>query len=134
MRRCLALLIVLAVAASAFAVHTARKKREAAYQAKLRTYSQVFHPGITRKALEDHLRSSSTNFTRLATRFDPERAPQVGDLVKLGEGTSPFGCTDAYVYVAFVFTPSTPPNPAAIQLNDSDVLERIELFSEADCL
>jgi hypothetical protein len=134
MRRWLVLLIVLAVAVSALATHTARKKRDAAYQDKLRSYSKLFHPGITRKELEDGLRSSDTNFTRLATRFGPRLEAGVGDLVALGEGTSPFGCTDAHVYVAFVFTPSNSPNPAAIQLNDADLLERIELYSQAGCL
>lgn len=118
------------------AVRTARKRRDAAYQAKLRAYSEVFHPGITRKELEDHLRSSHTNFTRIATRFGPPEYSEagVGDLVELGEGTSALGCTDTHVYVAFVFTSSTLPNPAAIQLNDSDVLERLELHALAGCL
>ena len=44
---------------------SAQQKRETAYQAKLQSYSDVLKPGITRKNVEDYLRTKGVAFGRL---------------------------------------------------------------------
>jgi hypothetical protein len=102
MKRWLLVLIALVIAVSALAVRssvraTASRKREIGYQIELRTYSEALHPGMTRRELEDYLRSNNTNFTWVFAAYGGRRVGQYADLVKIGE-------------------------------DDSDVLERIELF------
>ena len=128
MKRWLLVLIALVVAVSALAVRssvqaTARRKREIGYQAELRTYSEALHPGITRKKLEDHLRLNNTNFGSVFTAYGGRSESQWADVVKIGEESAPWYCSEAYVYVAFEFSAVE-----HFKRNDSDVLERIELF------
>ena len=42
-----------------------KEKREAAYQAKLLSYSDVLKPGMTRKNVEDFLRGKDVAFGQL---------------------------------------------------------------------
>jgi hypothetical protein len=136
MRRRLILWIVLVVAASAVVVQSvraeSRERREIGYQAKLRTYSEAFHRGITRKELEDYLRSSHTNFSQVSTRYGyPERNEwQEADLVEIGQETPPWFCSRSPVYVAFEFI-----STEKLKVNDADILERIELYRpDTGCL
>jgi len=128
MKRWLVILTVSVIVLSALAVRrsvqtTARRKREIGYQAALRTYSDAFHPGITRKELEDSLRSRRINFTRMYTAFGGTTQCQYADLVKIGEETAPWYCEVEYVYVAIEFSGTD-----KYKQNDADVLERIEEF------
>lgn len=85
---------------------------------------------MTRKELEDYLRSHHTNFTWAFTAYGGRRVSQYADLVKIGEETAPWFCSEAYVYVAFEFS-----GVEQFKQNDSDVLERIELFRpDTGCL
>ncbi len=125
------MLIALVVAVSALAVRssiraTASRKREIGYQVELRTYSEALHSGITRKELEDYLRSNNSNFTWVFTAYGGRRVSQYADLVKIGEEAAPWFCSEAHVYVAFEFS-----GMEKFKQNDSDVLERIELFRPA---
>jgi len=108
MKRWLLMLIALVIALSALAVRSSvrameRRKREIGYEVALRTYSEAFHPGITRKELEDYLRSRNTHFYSVLTGFGGRTESQYADLVKIGEETPPWYCSEAYVYVAFEF-------------------------------
>jgi hypothetical protein len=128
MKRWLLLLIALVIAVSALAVRssaraTARRKREIGYQVGLSTYSKALHLGITRKELEDYLRLNNTNFASVFTAYGGRRESQWADVVKIGEESSPWYCSEAYVYVAFEFS-----GAEQFKRNDSDVLEKIELF------
>lgn len=135
MKRRLLILIALVIVLSALAVRSsvramARRKREIGYEAALRTYSAAFHPGITRKELEDRLRSSNTHFSWTSTAYGGRTETQYADLVKIGEENAPWYCSEEYVYVAFEFT-----GVAINEQNDSDVLERIEIFRpDSGCL
>lgn len=127
----IALVFVLAAVAVRSSVRTmARRKREIGYKVELRTYSEAFHPGITRKELEDYLRSRNTNFSWTYTAFGGRTESQYADLVKIGEETAPWYCSEEYVYVAFEFS-----GVETYKQNDSDVLERIEIFrQDSGCL
>jgi hypothetical protein len=56
---------------------------------------------MTRKDVEDYLRSRNTKFTWIWTAFGGRRESQYADLVKIGEETAPWYCSEACVYVAF---------------------------------
>ena len=135
MKRWLVILTVLVIVLSALAVRrsvqtTERRKREIGYKVALRTYSEAFHPGIARRELEDSLRSRNTDFTWMYTAFGERTESQYADLVKIGEETAPWYCEEEYVYVAFEFS-----GVERHKQNDSDVLERIEIFQpDEGCL
>ncbi len=104
----------------------AKKKREIGYAYALKSYSQALHTGMTRKNVEDYLRSKNTTFTWIFTAFGPRGDSQTADIVKIGEEAAPWFCSEAYVYVAFEYTFTRIED---IHRQDpSDILERIELF------
>jgi hypothetical protein len=129
MKRGLILLIGAAVLMSALAVRSsiraaAKRKREVGYAVALKTYLEALHPGMARSDVEAYLRSRSTQFSWVYTAFGGRRESQYADVVKIGEETAPWYCGEAYVYVAFEFTPVGDVDSQ----NDSDVLQRIEFF------
>lgn len=128
MRRWLAPVVTLAAVISALAVWStaramARRNRAIAYQTTVRAYSQALRPGVTRKQVEDYLRSRSVHFAWMYTAFGGRRESQYADLVKIGEESAPWYCSEEYVYVALEFS------------NESDLLQRIEIFQpDSGCL
>ncbi len=64
----------------------AQKKREAAYQATLQSYSDVLKPGMTRKYVEDYLRSKGVTVQHLCC-VDEKSA--LADLSKIGKEKHP---------------------------------------------
>jgi hypothetical protein len=128
MRRWLILLIVIAVLILALALRkitrdAAGRKREIRYNVALKAYSQTLHPGMTRKNIEEYLRSRNTQFGWIFTAFGGRRETQYADIVKIGEEAAPWYCSKAYVYVAFEFAPVK-----EFRQSDSDVLQRVEIF------
>jgi hypothetical protein len=128
MRRWPILLIVIAVLIAALAVRkitrdAARRKREIGYALALKAYSRALHPGMTRKEIEEYLRSRNTQFSWIFTAFGGRRESQYADIVKIGEEAAPWYCREAYVYVAFEFVPVKD-----FRQTDADVLQRIETF------
>jgi len=102
----------------------AQKKREGAYQSALHSYSEVLRPGMTRKEVEDYLRSKGIEFGPMCC-IDERSA--FADLVRIGKESAPWFCSEHNVYVAFQF--------AAVELHDnlpsrhdSDTLKRITIF------
>jgi len=125
------LLITTATLISALAVRnnireTARRKREIGYTVALKAYSQALHPGMTRKDVEGYLRSRNTQFTWIYTAFGGRRKSQYADVVKIGEEAAPWYCSEAYVHIALEFSPVKD-----FRQTDSDVLQRIEIYSRA---
>jgi hypothetical protein len=103
----------------------AQAKRETAYQAALRSYSQILKPGMKRKAVEDYLRSNKTEFQRL-TLDD--------DITKIGEDEPTLSCGPNGVYVRFQFTGVSQREPR-LDVNDEDALDEINIFHWANnCL
>jgi hypothetical protein len=128
MRRGLILLIAAAVLISALAVCSsvraaATRKRETGYSLALKAYSEALHAGMTRKDIEDYLRSRKTQFRSELGPIGGRPESQYADLVKIGEEAA-FFCSKAYVYVAFEFSPAYD-----FRLHtDADVLQRIEII------
>lgn len=97
------MLIALVMALSALAVWSSvramgRREREIGYEVALRKYSETVHPGITRKELEDYLRPRNTNFSWMFTAFGGRTTTQYAALVKIGEETAPWYCSEEYVW------------------------------------
>ena len=131
MKRWLVLLIPAAVLTVVLAARyinqeAARKRREIGYADALKSYSQALQPGMTRKDVENYLRSKNTKFTWIFTAFGARRVSQTADIVKIGEEAAPWFCSEAHVYVAFEYKFTRIED---IDRQDpSDILERIELF------
>jgi hypothetical protein len=73
---------------------TARKRREIGYADALKSYSEALHPGMTRKNVEDYLRSKNTKFTWIFTAFGARGVSQTADIVKIGEKAAPWFCNE----------------------------------------
>src|SRR6516225_9641172 len=100
MRRGL-ILIAAAVLISALAVWSsvraaATRKRETGYSLALKAYSEALHPGMTRKDIEDYLRSRKTQVRSELGPVAGRPESQWADLVKIGEEAT-FFCSKAYV-------------------------------------
>jgi hypothetical protein len=81
-----------------------REKRNIAYQATLRSYSEVFKPGMTRKEVEGLLRSRNNIFRQMWC-VDIKKSVDVwDDLVKIAQEDAPWVCSEKNIYIAFQFT------------------------------
>jgi Na+-transporting NADH:ubiquinone oxidoreductase subunit NqrC len=69
----------------------ARKKREAAYQTALLSYTQVLKPGMTRKEVEDYLHGRKVNFQQMCCVDATELSNRHSwdDLTKIGKEDPP---------------------------------------------
>jgi hypothetical protein len=128
MRAVVLLLTVVAVCNAAGP--DAQKKREAAYQATLESYSDVLKPGMTRKYVEDYLRSKSITWQQLCCIGE---GSAFADLMKIGTEKHPRYCSENDAYVAFQFVATEPHSlPVA---HDSDTLKSITIFHKLEvCL
>src|SRR5262249_17725210 len=124
------LLVVAAILISAIVVRSssraaARRKREAHYSDSLKAYSDALHPGMMRRDVEEYLRSRNAQFSWIYTAYGGRRESQYADVVKIGEESAPWYCSEAYVYIAFEFLPV---NSFSHDQTPTDVLQRIEIF------
>jgi hypothetical protein len=95
MRRILLAILLMAVAGLAFVgvrswcEKRAQRKREAAYESILRSYTQVLRPGMTRREVEDYLGTKSIKFQQMCCLegqdLDPTKRGFGGDY----PGTNP---------------------------------------------
>ena len=90
MRRGLILLIAAAVLISALAVWSSvraasRRKRETGHSLALKAYLEALPAGMTRKEVEDYLRSRKTQFRSELGPIGGRPESQYADLVKIGE-------------------------------------------------
>ena len=82
----------------------AQQKREIAYELALRSYSEHFRPGMTRKEVEDHLRGRNIGFQQMCCVDDKLSSKGVwDDITKIGKESAPWFCSENNVYVAFQF-------------------------------
>ncbi|HEY4951010.1 MAG TPA: hypothetical protein VIH88_11795 [Candidatus Acidoferrales bacterium] len=108
----------------------AQKKREAAYQATLLSYSDLLKPGMTRKYVEDYLRSKGAIVQQLCC---VEEKSALADLLKVGTQKHPWYCEEHNVYIAFQFVAIEPHKPW--EAYDSDTLKSIAIFHRPEgCL
>ncbi|MGB9404301.1 MAG: hypothetical protein WCA98_12240 [Candidatus Acidiferrales bacterium] len=120
--RVLVLVLLITTSCDAWA-QSAQKKREAAYQAKLQSYSDVLKPGMTRKDVEDYLRGKVVAFGQLCC-IDEKTAS--ADLVYIGKEKHPWYCEKHNVFIAFQFAAVEPHK--GWEAYDSDTLKRITVF------
>ena len=130
MKRWLALMIMITISAAVMLLSShvrsqSRKKREADYQSALRVYSEDLKPGWTRKEVEDYLRANGAKFTQMCCI---EERSAFADLVKVGEESAPWYCSEKSVHVAFEFAAAEPHQPW--EAYDTDVLRRITIFHQ----
>ena len=128
--RCFLIILVLATGIRDAGGQSAQQKREAGYQARLQSYSDILKPEMTRKNVEDYLRTKGVAFTRLCC-IDERSA--YADLVKIGTEKHPWYCEAHNVYIAFQFAAADPHK--VVEAYDSDTLKRITIFHHLDgCL
>jgi len=128
------LIAVALIAVSAGAYHfysvRARKKREAKYQQRLNSCTEIFHTDENRKAVEDYFRSHGTQFGKV---LGPGSLTSWSDYVRIGEEPAPWYCSNWEVYVMFDFAAVEKHNPW--DGRDSDLLKKIRLASHGEgCL
>jgi hypothetical protein len=127
-RRSLLIVTLVLVALSAVAIRhawgqRAQRKREAAYQSALQSYSEALKLGIARKSLEDYLRTKGTAFQQMCC-IDERSA--FAALVEIGKEKHPWYCNEHNVYIAFQFVAVEPHD--VFRAYDSDVLKRVTIF------
>jgi len=121
----LALALVSFGAAAAGAARAKRaRQREAAYQSALRSYSEVLLPGMSRTQVEEFLRRGDKPFRQMCCMGPPKNAWD--DLIKIGEESAPWYCSQHNVYVGFEFISSGTHRFA--EAHDTDSLKRVTLF------
>ena len=106
----------------------AQEAREASYQSAQRAYSEVFKPGMSRKQVEDYLRSRNVAFHQMCCSDDKEFPKGAyDDYVKIGQEEAPWFCSESNVYIDFHFI-HPQPNPVRFDAEDSDTLKTISIF------
>lgn len=107
-------------------------EREAYYHTVLAKYTSRLKPGMTREQVEQHLQTDGTRFRQMCcvanSRGEHVRIVGAGwdDLVKIGEESAPWFCSENNVYIAFEFNPKS--RGELSETNVSDVLKRVSVF------
>jgi hypothetical protein len=102
----------------------AAAKREAGYAAAVEAYAQKFAPGLTRKQVEHQLHTEGREFFHMCCMGAAHNA--FDTLVKIGEESPPWYCSEYYAYVGFEFiSDGTHDFPEA---RDADKLTTVRLF------
>lgn len=127
----IAAVVIALVSAGAVRSHlktVAREKRERGYQVALRTYSQALSPGLTRTEVERYLHAKDADFF---VEFGPFGGSYgSADLLRMGQETAPWYCSEQDVYLAFEFS-----DAEKDKQNASDVLEKVEIYRQYEgCL
>jgi hypothetical protein len=139
MKRWLVFLVAVgAIACVVMGVHIVREKRalrelaqrerEVAYQAALRSYSDVITPGMTRKEVEDYLGARNVSFRQMCCVDRKEFSKDVyDDLTKIGEEDAPWVCNEKNIYIAFQFR-GTQTHERESRAEASDRLSSVSLY------
>ena len=105
----------------------AAARREASYQAALRSYQEIFPPGTTRVAIESKLRLSGTQFHGICCD-----SGRYADEIQIGREPAPWYCSFNHVYLSLQFNAhadlSSDPEPGDVLIS-ATVIRRLE-----DCL
>jgi len=114
-------------------------EREAQYQTLLAKYTSEFKPGMSRDQVEQHLQKNGKRFEQMCcvANFRGEHASFIGsswdDLLKIGEESAPWFCSENNVYIAFEFNPKS--QGERPETNGSDALKRVSVFHHLEgCL
>jgi hypothetical protein len=108
------------------------KRREASYQAGLRSYSATLKPGMSRLDVEAFLTKGGKTFRQQCCIGGTSKNAW-DDLVKIGEEDTPWYCSEHIVYIALEFNSSgTQKLPTA---GPEDVLTRVSIYRQLEgCL
>jgi hypothetical protein len=144
MKRVILLVLVLAVIGLvAFGVRrrlaiNAKKNREAAYETKLRSFTQVLEPGMTRKQVRDYFHANNVEYSEdCCVVFDKSVIRHsYDDLVKIGQEDHPWYCGENNIYIAFQFADHEKQLPySQTKDNDLDTLTAITIYNQLEnCL
>jgi len=114
-------------------------EHEAYYQTLLTKYTGELKPGMTREQVEQRLQRDGSRFRQMCcvANFKGEHVTSVGagwdDLVKIGEESVPWFCSENNVYIAFEFNPKA--KGESSETNGSDILKRVSVFHQLEkCL
>jgi hypothetical protein len=80
---------------------SSQRKRQLEYRNIVKTYSDALKTGATRDLVESYLRSREKDFHNECCFSGYTNA--WADLVRIGQEIKPWYCSEANVYVAFVF-------------------------------
>jgi hypothetical protein len=114
-------------------------EREASYQTVLAKYTGECKPGASREQVERYLQTDGRQFTQMCcvANFRGQHVSPVGagydDLVKIGEESAPWFCSENNVYIAFEFNPKS--HGELSDTNASDILKKVSVFHQLEgCL
>jgi hypothetical protein len=123
----IAFLIVLAIGVAWMRQRQSERvaaQREAGYAAAVEAYARRMAPGLTREEVEHQLRAEGKEFFHMCCMGVNHNA--FDTLVKIGEESPPWYCSEHYVYVGFEFVSNgTHDVPEA---RDADRLTTVRLF------
>ena len=124
--------VVVVLIFGAFGINSVREKgkqqeRDLAYGAVLRSYSEVVKPGMTRKEVEDYLRSKNLTFRQMCCVDYKTPKGVWDDLTKIAQEDPPFFCNEKNIYVAFQFAGGRPHN-AVPSAEDADRLTAVTIY------
>ena len=105
----------------------AQRRREAAYQSALSSYTAVLRPGMTRKEVEDYFRAKNIRFRQMCCVDIKTFSRNVfDDLTKIGQEEAPWFCSERNIYVAFQL--DGPARNVGWNANDSDRLKVVTIY------
>jgi hypothetical protein len=126
--RCLILLALVTDAVGCVSAKRAARladEREAFYQATLRTYSEAFQLGMTRKDVEAYLRRKGKPFKQMCC-MERSGKNAYDDLTKIGEESHPWYCEAHNVYIGFEFVSAG--SHEFPEAHESDTLTKIMVY------
>lgn len=103
-----------------------QQQRAVQYQNALRSYSEKFRAGMTRKEIENYLHAQDTPFIQMCC-VEHQAKWILTDLTKIGHEPAPWYCSEENVYIAFQFT-GPERHSVSPTAEDSDTLTKITLF------
>jgi hypothetical protein len=101
------------------------RRREASYQAALRSYTVILKPGMSRRDAESYLASGSKTFRQQCCIGGTSKNAW-DDLVKIGEEDTPWYCSQHNVYIALEFISSGA--HVFPKASPEDALTRVSIF------
>lgn len=111
-------------------------QREAYYQTVLVKYADELKPGMSREQVEQRLQTDRRDFKQMCcvANFRGRHVDSLDagwdDLVKIGEESAPWLCSENNVYIALEFNPKSKGERA--KTNPSDVLKSVSVFHQLE--
>jgi hypothetical protein len=125
----LAVVVIVLVVISVHNVQERRlqRKRDAAYQTTLRSYSEIFKPGTSRKEVEELLRARNQVFRQMCCADIKKPIGVWDDLVRIAQEDAPWVCEEKNIYIAFQFA-GTEPRATPPWAEPSDKLTAVTVY------